>query len=106
MDGAWRTIERLQAMRALRKGQVRWVVKGDTVAQRQFIHTIFGIATKVRASTHAFHMRFRHLHQNRLLTRENSRRRHCWKRSAMPFSNFFEASHLLLSPEGINHGIH
>ena len=29
---------------AIRKGQVRWVAKGDTVAQRQFIHSIFGIA--------------------------------------------------------------
>ena len=27
---------------AIRKGQVRWVSKGDAVAQRQFIHT--GIA--------------------------------------------------------------
>jgi hypothetical protein len=26
------------------KGQIRWVSKGDFVAQRQFIHTIFGIA--------------------------------------------------------------
>jgi hypothetical protein len=31
-------------MHAIRKGQVRWVAKGDPVAQRQFIHTIFGIA--------------------------------------------------------------
>ena len=26
------------------KGQVRWVAKGDAIAQLQFIHTIFGIA--------------------------------------------------------------
>ena len=26
------------------KVEVRWVAKGDAVAQRQFIHTIFGIA--------------------------------------------------------------
>jgi len=31
-------------MHPIRKGQVRWVAKGDTVAQCQFIHTIFGIA--------------------------------------------------------------
>jgi hypothetical protein len=31
-------------MHAIRKGQVRWVAKGDAVAQRRFIHTIFGIA--------------------------------------------------------------
>ena len=29
-------------MHAIRKGQVRWVAKGDAVEQRQFIHTIFG----------------------------------------------------------------
>jgi transposase, IS6 family len=43
-EGAWRTIEGYEAMHAIRKGQVRWVAKGDPVAQRQFIHTIFGIA--------------------------------------------------------------
>ena len=43
-DGAWRTIEGYEAMHAIRKGQVRWVGKADPVAQRQFIHTIFGIA--------------------------------------------------------------
>jgi hypothetical protein len=31
-------------MHAIRKGQVRWVPKGDPVAQRDFIYTIFGIA--------------------------------------------------------------
>ena len=43
-DGACRTIEGYEAMHAIRKGQVRWVAKGDPVAQRQFIHTIFGVA--------------------------------------------------------------
>jgi len=42
-DGACRTIEGYEAMHAIRKGQIRWVAKGDSVAQRQFIHTIFGI---------------------------------------------------------------
>jgi hypothetical protein len=31
-------------MHAIRKGQVRWSAKNDPVAQRQFIHTILGIA--------------------------------------------------------------
>jgi hypothetical protein len=31
-------------MHAIRKGQIRWVGKGDAVGQRQFIHTLFGIA--------------------------------------------------------------
>jgi transposase, IS6 family len=43
-EGAWRTIAGYEAMHVIRKGQVRWVAKGDAVAQRQFIHTIFGIA--------------------------------------------------------------
>ena len=44
VEGACRTIEGYEAMHAIRTGQVRWVAKGDPVAQRQFIHTIFGIA--------------------------------------------------------------
>jgi transposase-like protein len=44
VEGAARTIEGYEAMHAIRKGQVRWVSKGDPIAQRQFIHTIFGIA--------------------------------------------------------------
>jgi transposase, IS6 family len=43
-EGARRTIEGYEAMHAIRKGQVRWVAKGEVIAQRQFIHTIFGIA--------------------------------------------------------------
>ena len=43
-EGAWRTIEGYEAMHAIRKGQIRWVGKADAVGQRQFIHTIFGIA--------------------------------------------------------------
>ena len=43
-DGACRTIEGYEAMHAIRKGQIRWVPKGDSVAQRQFIHSIFGVA--------------------------------------------------------------
>jgi len=42
--GCMPTIEGYEAMYAIRKGQVRLVPKGDPVAQRQFIHTIFGIA--------------------------------------------------------------
>jgi transposase-like protein len=43
-EGAWRTIEGYEAMHMIRKGQVRWLAKGDVVGQRQFIHTLFGIA--------------------------------------------------------------
>jgi transposase-like protein len=44
LEGAWKTIEGYEAMHAIRKGQIRWVAKGDAVRQRQFIHTLFGIA--------------------------------------------------------------
>ena len=43
-EGARRTVEGYEAMHAIRKGQVRWVAKGDPMAQRQFVHSIFGVA--------------------------------------------------------------
>ena len=43
VDGACRTIAGYETMHKIRKGQVRWVAKGDAVAQREFIQAIFGI---------------------------------------------------------------
>ena len=43
-EGAWRTIEGYEAMHAIRKGQIRWLPKGDAVGHREFIHSLFGIA--------------------------------------------------------------
>jgi transposase, IS6 family len=43
-EGACRTIEGYEAMHLIRKGQIRWLAKGDVLGQRQFIHTLFGIA--------------------------------------------------------------
>ena len=43
-EGAWRTIEGYEAMHAIRKGQIRWLAKGDVVGQRRFIHALLGIA--------------------------------------------------------------
>jgi len=43
-EAAMRTIEGYEAMHLIRKGQIRWLPKGDVVGQRQFIHTLFGIA--------------------------------------------------------------
>ena len=43
-EGAWRTIEGYEAMHAIRKGQIRWLAKSDVIGQRQFIHSVFGIA--------------------------------------------------------------
>jgi hypothetical protein len=28
----------------IRKGQVRWLDKGDVIGHRQFIHNLFGVA--------------------------------------------------------------
>ena len=44
VEAARRTIDGYEAMHAIRKGQIRWLAKGDAVGQRQFIHTLFGIA--------------------------------------------------------------
>src|SRR5215475_3053718 len=44
VEGALRTIEGYEAMHVIRKGQIRWLPKGDTIGQRQFIHAMFGIA--------------------------------------------------------------
>jgi IS6 family transposase len=43
-DGALRTIDGYEAIPLIRKGQIRWLPKGDVIGQRQFTHTLFGIA--------------------------------------------------------------
>ncbi len=40
---AWRTLQGFEVMHMIRKGRVRWVAKGDVVAQMKFIHRIFGV---------------------------------------------------------------
>jgi transposase-like protein len=44
VDGALRTIAGYEAMNMIRKGQVRWLAKGDVVGQVRFIERAFGIA--------------------------------------------------------------
>ena len=44
VDGALRTIEGYEAMNMIRKGQVRWLAKGDVVGQVRFIEQAFGVA--------------------------------------------------------------
>ena len=44
VDGALRTIARYEAMNVIRKGQTRWLAKGDVLGQVQYIERIFGIA--------------------------------------------------------------
>ena len=43
-EGALRTIDGYEAMHLIRKGQIRWLQKGDVVGQREFIHNLFGVA--------------------------------------------------------------
>jgi transposase, IS6 family len=44
VDGAIRTIAGYEAMNMIRKGQVRWLPKGDIVGQMRFVEQVFGIA--------------------------------------------------------------
>jgi transposase, IS6 family len=44
VDGAIRTIAGYEAMNMIRKGQVRWLAKGDVVGQVRFIEQAFEIA--------------------------------------------------------------
>lgn len=43
VEGALQTVAGYEAMHAIRKGQIRWLRKGDVVGQVQFIQRIFGI---------------------------------------------------------------
>jgi transposase-like protein len=44
VDGALRTIQGYEAMNMIRKGQVRWLAKGDITEQVRFIEGTFGLA--------------------------------------------------------------
>ena len=42
---AWRTIQGIEAANMIRKGRVRWVTRGNAIAQARFISALFGIAS-------------------------------------------------------------
>ena len=44
VDGALNTIAGYEAMNIIRKGQIRWLPKGDVVGQKDFVHRIFAAA--------------------------------------------------------------
>ena len=44
VGGALNTIAGYESMHMIRKGQNRWLAKGDIVGQVRFIHQIYGIA--------------------------------------------------------------
>ena len=41
---AWRTIQGVETINMIRKGQIRWLPKGDIVGQALFITDLFGVA--------------------------------------------------------------
>ena len=44
---AWRTLQGIETVNMIRKGQVRWIPKGDIVGQVAFILRLFGVALAV-----------------------------------------------------------
>jgi transposase-like protein len=42
-QSAWRTLEGIETVNMIRKGRVRWIGKGDIIAQARFIDKLFGI---------------------------------------------------------------
>jgi transposase, IS6 family len=38
------TIAGYESMRMIRKGQIRWLAKGDVLGQIRFIHQVYGVA--------------------------------------------------------------
>src|SRR6478735_2549773 len=44
VDGALNTIAGYEAMNIIRKGQIRWLPKGDVVGQKNFVDRIFAAA--------------------------------------------------------------
>ena len=43
VDGALNTIEGYEAMHMIRKGQIRWLPKGDIVGQVRFVSHLFSL---------------------------------------------------------------
>ena len=44
IEGALRTIAGYEAMNVIRKGQIRWLARGDVLGQVHYIEQIFGVA--------------------------------------------------------------
>ena len=39
----WRTIQGIETVHMIRKGQIRWLAKGDIIGQVAFVANLFGI---------------------------------------------------------------
>jgi hypothetical protein len=44
LHSAWRTIQGIETVNMIRKGQVRWLPKDDILGQAAFITGLFGVA--------------------------------------------------------------
>jgi len=42
-SSAWRTIQGVETVNMIRKGQVRWLAKGEITGQVAFINGVFGL---------------------------------------------------------------
>jgi transposase-like protein len=42
---AWRTIEGIETMNIIRKGQIRWLPKNNIAGQAEFVSRVLGIVT-------------------------------------------------------------
>jgi hypothetical protein len=58
-QSAWRTLEGIETVNMIRKGRVRWVAKGDILAEAQFIDKLFGIAGQNYSPLQQFRSRSR-----------------------------------------------
>jgi transposase, IS6 family len=43
---AWRTLQGIEVMNMIRKGQVRWIAKGDIAGQAMFVEDILGLTSR------------------------------------------------------------
>jgi hypothetical protein len=43
-QSAWRTLQGIETLNMIRKGQVRWLAKRDTVGQAHFIGELFRLS--------------------------------------------------------------
>ncbi len=44
VEGALSTVAGYEPMKLIRKGQIRWLPKGEVLGQKRFIERLFGIA--------------------------------------------------------------
>ena len=47
-QSAWRTLQGIETVDMIRKGRVRWLVKGDAVGHAHFIGELFGLSALTR----------------------------------------------------------